>query len=254
MNREERLSKSLFAGLPNVKGTVAEDARITDSPPRSEPVLEIRVRPRRGMLRCSQCGRRRRGHDQGGACVAGAVRTSAAGESSRSPRCPAWAAHGAASWVASVPWAEPGSRFTKDFEAECAWLMTVANQKTVSGFLHVAWRTAVRRRPLGRGTRQGADALAVRRAARDRRGRNQPPQGPHVHHRGRRPRTASGDIGARRVRQGRVRPVLQGVDARTARLHQGRHRRRGPLDRPVRRRALPERRTRIGTASTSSAG
>ena len=44
--------------------------------------------------------------------------------------------------VASVPWAEPGSRFTRDFEAECAWLMTVANQKTVSGFLHVSWRTA----------------------------------------------------------------------------------------------------------------
>ena len=84
------VSKSLFAGLPNVKGMVAEDVRITDSPLCSEPVLEIRVRPRRGMLRCSQCGRRRRGHDQGGACVAGAVRTSAAGESSRSPRCPAW--------------------------------------------------------------------------------------------------------------------------------------------------------------------
>ena len=66
MNREERLSKSLFAGLPNVKGMVAEDVRITDSPLCSEPVLEIRVRPRRGMLRCSQCGRRRRGHDQGG--------------------------------------------------------------------------------------------------------------------------------------------------------------------------------------------
>ena len=44
--------------------------------------------------------------------------------------------------VASVPWAEPGSRFTRDFEAECAWLMTVANRKTVSGFLHVSWRTA----------------------------------------------------------------------------------------------------------------
>ena len=36
MNREERLSKSSFAGLPNVKGAVAEDARITDSPLRSE--------------------------------------------------------------------------------------------------------------------------------------------------------------------------------------------------------------------------
>ena len=44
--------------------------------------------------------------------------------------------------VARVPWAEPGSRFTRDFEAECAWPMGVASQKTVSGFLHVAWRTA----------------------------------------------------------------------------------------------------------------
>ena len=66
MNHEERLGKSPFTGLPNVKGTVAEDARITDSPPRSEPVLEIRVRPRAGMLRCSRCGERRHGYDQGG--------------------------------------------------------------------------------------------------------------------------------------------------------------------------------------------
>ena len=44
--------------------------------------------------------------------------------------------------VASVPWAEPGSRFTRDSESECTWLMSVANRKTVSGFLHVAWRTA----------------------------------------------------------------------------------------------------------------
>ncbi|MDU3915615.1 MAG: hypothetical protein ACLR5W_04355 [Bifidobacterium longum] len=42
MNREERLSKSSFAGLPNVKGAVAEDARITDSPLRSELASVIR--------------------------------------------------------------------------------------------------------------------------------------------------------------------------------------------------------------------
>ena len=42
MNREERLSKSPFTGLPNVKGTVAEDARITDSPLRSELASVIR--------------------------------------------------------------------------------------------------------------------------------------------------------------------------------------------------------------------
>ena len=42
MNHEERLGKSPFTGLPNVKGTVAEDARITDSPPRSELASVLR--------------------------------------------------------------------------------------------------------------------------------------------------------------------------------------------------------------------
>ena len=42
MNHEERLSKSSFAGFPNVKGAVAEDARITDSPLRSELASVIR--------------------------------------------------------------------------------------------------------------------------------------------------------------------------------------------------------------------
>ena len=36
--------------------------------------------------------------------------------------------------VAQVPWAEPGSRFTRDFEMECAWLTAVASRKTVGGF------------------------------------------------------------------------------------------------------------------------
>lgn len=60
----------IFKQLLNVKGTVVEDVRITDSPLRSGPVLEIRVRPRGGMLRCSRCGRKRRGYDRGGGvCV-----------------------------------------------------------------------------------------------------------------------------------------------------------------------------------------
>ena len=44
--------------------------------------------------------------------------------------------------VAQVPWAEPGSRFTRDFEMERAWLTAVASRKTVGGFLRIAWRTA----------------------------------------------------------------------------------------------------------------
>ena len=129
--------------LLNVKGMVVEDACIVDSPLRPVPVLEIRPRPRRGMLRCSRCGRRRHGYDRGGGVRRwrhqdfGCRRV---GLVAALPRvdCPECGVV-----VASVPWAEPGSRFTKDFEAECAWLMGVASQETVGGFLHIAWSVSV---------------------------------------------------------------------------------------------------------------
>lgn len=119
---------SIFNQLLNVKGMVVEDARIVDSPLRSTPVLEIRVRPRRGILRCSRCGRRRPGYDQGGGARRwrhqdfGCWRVELVAAMPRvdCPKCGVV--------VARVPWAELGSRATRDFESECAWLMTVANQ------------------------------------------------------------------------------------------------------------------------------
>lgn len=109
---------SIFNQLLNVKGTVVEDARVADSPLRPEPVLEIRVRPRAGMLRCSRCGERRHGYDQGGGARRwrgqdfGCWRVELVAAMPRvdCPRCGVV--------VAQVPWAEPGSRFTWDFEAE----------------------------------------------------------------------------------------------------------------------------------------
>ena len=209
---------SIFNQLLNVKGTVVETARIVDSPLRPAPVLEIRVRPRKGMLRCSRCGRCRRGYDQGGGVRRWRHQDFGCWRVELVAMMPRVDCPGCGVVVAQVPWAEPGSRFTRDFETECAWLMTVANQKTVSGFLHIAWRTA---------------GDIARRVA-DRRGRDQLQEGPHVHHRGRRPRTAPRDLGARRVRQRRVRPVLQGPHTRTARLHPRGHRGRSPLDRLMR--------------------
>ena len=105
-------------------------------------MLEVRVRPRKGMPGCSRCGRKRRGYDRGGGVRCwrhqdfGCWRVELVADMPRvdCPRCGVV--------VAGVPWAGPGSRFTRDFEAERAWLMTVANQKTVGGFLHIAWRTA----------------------------------------------------------------------------------------------------------------
>ena len=133
---------SIFNQLLNVKGVVVETVRIVDSPLRPEPVLEVRVRPRKGILRCSRCGKRRHGYDQGGGVRRWRHQDFGCWRVELVAMMPCVDCPGCGVVVASVPWAEPGSRFTRDFEAECAWLMTVADQKTVSGFLHVAWRTA----------------------------------------------------------------------------------------------------------------
>ena len=121
---------------------IVEDVSLDDSPLRDAPVLVARVRCRKAALRCSRCGRKCPKYDDGGGerrwrhqdfgCYGVELVGSAPRVECR--------VHGVA--VCQVPWAEPGSRFTHDFEVECAWLMTVADRKTVSGFPHIAWRTA----------------------------------------------------------------------------------------------------------------
>lgn len=121
---------------------VVEDVSLDDSPLRDAPVLVARVRCRKGALRCSRCGRKASRYDNGGGGRSwrhqdfGCFRVGLSGPVPR-VEC---RLHGVV--VSRVPWAEPGGRFTRDFESECAWLMTVAGQRTVSGFLHIAWRTA----------------------------------------------------------------------------------------------------------------
>ena len=43
--------------------------------------------------------------------------------------------------VQGVPFAGPGSRFTRDFEDLVAWLVTRTDKSSVSAFARVAWRT-----------------------------------------------------------------------------------------------------------------
>ena len=134
--------KNIFKRLLNVRGMVVEDVSIDDSPLRDAPVLVARVRCRKAALRCSRCGRKCPKYDDGGGERRwrhqdfGCYRVELVGPAPR-VEC---RVHGVV--VSRIPWAEPGSRFARDFEMECTWLMTVANRKIVSGFLHVAWRTA----------------------------------------------------------------------------------------------------------------
>ena len=121
---------------------VVEDVPVDNSPLRPAPVPVVRVRRRKGALRCSRCGRKCPKYDDGGGERRwrhqdfGRYGVELMG---LAPRV-ACAEHGVA--VAQVPWAEPGSRFTRDFEMERAWLTAVASRKTVGGFLRIAWRTA----------------------------------------------------------------------------------------------------------------
>ena len=220
---------------------VVEDVPVDNSPLRPAPVLVVRVRRGKGALRCSRCGRKCPKYDDGGG--ERRWRHQDFGRYGVEPMAPrvACAEHGVA--VAQVPWAEPGSRFTRDFEMERAWLTAVASRKTLGGFLRIAWRTAgdIARRVAAR---LGSSAVHVRRSHRDRRGRDQLQEGAHVHHRGRRPQAQTGRPGARRIRQGGPRPVLPTTDRRAARLHQGGHRRRRQMDRRQREGAPAERRAR----------
>jgi transposase len=108
------------------------------------PVLTVQVRPvaaRRS--RCSQCGRRRPGEDQGGGTRSwrgldmGVVKVFLMGPAPR-VRCPE---HGVV--VAEVPWARATSRSTRWFEDETAWLAANAASTTVATLMRSTWRTVV---------------------------------------------------------------------------------------------------------------
>lgn len=179
--------KGLFKRLLNVKGMVVEDVPVDDSPLRPAPVLVVRVRRRKGALRCSRCGRKCPKYDDGGGERRwrhqdfGRYGVELMGLAPRE----ACAEHGVV--VARVPWAEPGSRFTRDFGMGYAWPVAAANQKTVGGFPRIACRTAghIARRVAARlessmpSMFDGLTAMGVDETSYG--------KGAHVHHRGRRP-------------------------------------------------------------------
>lgn len=80
--------------------------------------------------------------------------------------------------VAAVPWARPGSRFTRSFEQQCAWLAAHCAGSAVAELMRVAWRSvtaivervvadALGSRDLLEGvTRVGIDEVAYRKGQR----------------------------------------------------------------------------------------
>lgn len=110
-----------------------------------EDVVVVHARPRaRERGRCGVCGRRSPGYDGGEgrrrwrALDLGATRAFVEAEAPR-VRC---RRHGVV--VAGVPWARHGSRFTRGFEQQVAWLAAACSKSAVCELMRVSWYTVGR--------------------------------------------------------------------------------------------------------------
>ncbi|MCC6223392.1 MAG: ISL3 family transposase [Thermoleophilia bacterium] len=126
----------VFVRLFGLGWAVVEDVVIEGE------VLVVRVRPRaRERSRCGLCGRRSAGYDGGEgrrrwrALDLGATRAFVEAEA---PRVDC-RRHGVV--VVRVPWARQGSRFTREFEQQVAWLATQCSKTAVCELMRVSWYT-----------------------------------------------------------------------------------------------------------------
>ena len=110
-----------------------------------EDTVVVRVRPRRREAsRCGVCGRRSRGYDRGEgarrwrALDLGATKAYVEAEA---PRVDC-RRHGVV--VVRAPWARHGSRFTRVFEQQVAWLATHCSKTAVCELMRISWYTVGR--------------------------------------------------------------------------------------------------------------
>ena len=175
--RKERV----WARLLGLERAVVESVESDDGQ------VMVAVRPHhRERDRCGVCGRRSPGFDLGEGrrrWRALDLGTTIAWLEADAPRvnCPE---HGVV--VCAVPWARHGSRFTRAFEQQVAWLAVNTSGSAVAELMRIAWRSvgAICERVAAEAGRD-ADLLAGLRA--DRHRRDLPPQGPSLPDRGRRP-------------------------------------------------------------------
>ena len=145
-----------------------------------EDALVVRVRPRRrDASRCGVCGRRARGYDRGEgarrwrALDLGSTRAYVEAEA---PRVDC-GRHGVV--VARTSWARHGSRFTRAFEQQVAWLATHCSKTAICELMRISWYTVGRiiervvadervrqGDPLDGLTRIGIDELSFRKGQR----------------------------------------------------------------------------------------
>ena len=168
--REHRV----LARLLGVERAVVEAVLVEDDG------VVVRVRPRRrDASRCGVCGRRARGYDRGEgarrwrALDLGSTKAFVEAEAPR-VEC---RRHGIV--VARAAWARHGSRFTRAFEQQVAWLATHCSKSAICELMRISWPTVGRiiervvaderarqGDPLERLTRIGIDELSFRKGQR----------------------------------------------------------------------------------------
>jgi transposase len=127
----------VWAGLLGLQRVVVEDVQIG-----SEDEIVVAVRPVwRQRDRCGVCRRRSPGFDKGEGrrrWRALDLGTTLAFVDAGAPRVTC-RRHGVV--VCAVPWARHGSRFTRAFEDQAAWLAVNTSKSAVAELMRVAWRT-----------------------------------------------------------------------------------------------------------------
>lgn len=128
----------VWARLFDVSGAVVESVDFDEG----LGAVVARVRLRRGQRkRCGVCGRRCSLYDRGEGFRhwrAPDLGTTVALVEAEAPRVQC-REHGVV--VARVPWARHGSRFTRQFEDQCAWMAVHLSKTTLSELARIAWRT-----------------------------------------------------------------------------------------------------------------
>ncbi len=131
----------VWARLLGVEGLVVEDVSLDDD----DEAVVVSVRPRASARRrCGICGRRCPGYDAGEgrrrwrALDLGEVRAYIEAEAPR-----VLCRHHRVT-VAAVPWARYGSRFTRSFEDQVAWLAVRTSKVAVCELMRIAWRSVGR--------------------------------------------------------------------------------------------------------------
>jgi len=133
--------KRVWKKLLGVEQVIIEDWDIDEV----EGAVIVSVRPsRKAARRCPRCNKRCPLYDQGTVCRRWRgmdLGTTKVFIAAGTPRVHC-REHGVL--VASVPWARPGSGFTRDFENQTAWLAVHTSRMAVSQLMRVAWRTVTR--------------------------------------------------------------------------------------------------------------